>query len=108
MIELKAAVLEILQYAVAAILPIIGALIGNLLFSFSKKIKNDALRSLAHQAVLFAEDKLGPDTNLGAGKLQIAVDFLVENTKLSREQAETYVRAAYQNIFAPFKKAATS
>lgn len=105
---LQGVFLEIVKYAVAALIPIIGLLIGKLLMHLTKKIDNETFRGLAIQAVLFAEDKLGPDTNLGQAKLRLAVDFLVEKTKISREQAEALVRAAYQNIFVPFGEKATS
>ena len=100
---LKGIFYEILIYAMTAIIPIVGIIIGRLLLHITKQIDNDTFRRLAQEAVLFAEDKIGPDTGFGQAKLAVAVDFLVSKTKLTPEQAEQLVRAAYQNIFGPFK-----
>lgn len=105
---LQGVLMEIVKYAVAALLPVIGLLIGRLLLHLISKIDNETVRGLAIQAVLFAEDKLGPDTDTGKQKMELAIAFLMEKTKMSREQAEALVRAAYQNVFVPFGEKATS
>ena len=102
------AVSEILRYALAVIIPAVGLLAGRLLLKLINKINNDTLRGLAIQAVLFAEDKLGPDTDTGKEKMRLAAEYLAEKTKISYEQAEALVRSAYQNVFAPFQPAPTS
>jgi len=102
---LQGALLEVVKYAVAVLLPAIGLLIGKLLIHFTTNIDNDRVRALAIQAVLWAEDKFG--SKEGDKKLDAAIQFVMDKTKLSYAEAEKIVRAAYQNVFAPFKETAT-
>ena len=98
---LQGALLEIVKYAVAVMLPLIGVLIGKLLMRMISGIDNDNWRKLAIEAVLWAEDKFG--SKEGDKKLDKAIEFVMAKTKLSYPEAEKLVRAAYQNVFAPLE-----
>lgn len=83
-------------------LPILGTMVGKLLVAVINSIKNPTIRHLAGDAVLWAEDKFG--SKPGDEKLKFAVKFLMEKAKMTEEDAEKAVRAAYQNIFAQLPK----
>lgn len=85
--------------------PLIGTLLGKLLVAFINSIKNPTIRHLAGDAVLWAEDKFG--SKPGDTKLEFAIQFLMAKLKMSHDDAEKAVRAAYQNIFGQFPKAET-
>jgi len=91
----------LLAFAVV-FLPILGTVVGKLAVALLNSIKNPTIRHLASDAVLWAEDKFG--SKPGDQKLDAAVKFLMDKMKMSHEDAEKAVRAAYQNIFAAFPK----
>ena len=94
---------EFLAVALKAVISGLGILIGKLMLHLINSSKSQYVRALAIQAVLFAEDKFGADTEKGKEKMELAILFLMDKVKMDRDTAEATIRAAYQGIFIPFQ-----
>ena len=68
------------------------------------EIENVGLRHAAQDAVLWVEDKYGPESITGKAMLEKAAERLAEVKGISIDDARAACRSAYQNIFAPFLK----
>jgi hypothetical protein len=68
------------------------------------EIDNVALRHAAQDAVLWVEDKYGPESIKGTAMLEKAAERLAQVKGISIDEARASCRVAYQNIFAPFVK----
>jgi hypothetical protein len=86
----------------AVVLPVIGKLLGQLLVNGIKIIKDDKVRRVVADLILWAEDKYSDQA--GDKKLEIVVDLLVDKCKMSKADAEIAVRAMYQNIIGQIPK----
>ena len=102
--DLSAILKPLLEAILVIVIPTIGTIIGKLLLAGFNNIKNNTIRGLAIQAVLWAEDKFS--SGQGSAKLTAAAAQLAEKTGMSQAQAEIAVRAAYQNVFAQLPKVA--
>ena len=101
--ELNKALMDALVALIAAVVPILATLAGNLIMKKIKATQTQADDRLAAVAVSWAEDKIG--SGQGALKLNNAVVKLIELSKgrINRENAEVLVRTAYQNLFGALK-----
>lgn len=90
---------EVLVTLIPVLIIAFAKVLHNILVALLNSIKNPTVKNLATQAVLWAEDKFGPDSAKGQIKLAEAVAYLSAKTGMSKEDAEVKIRAAYQEIF---------
>lgn len=103
---LSGALMQLLKYAFAVLVPVIGTILAWIFTLLLSKIKNDRIRALAIQGVLWVEDKYGSEP--GDTKLGRAINELIRKTGVSQEEADRLIREAYQRALAPFKQGQTS
>ena len=96
---------QVVEALAPVIVSVISVLLGKVLFALAGKISSDKIRGYAFDAVAYAEDKIG--AGFGAEKLTLAAAWLAKKCGISQASAEDLVRAAFQNLFAPFAEKAT-